>query len=261
MDWRRAKTILIIAFLLLDSFLFYQLWTGRGQEVEMGQQNTATSSNLQDVLKARNIKLQIEAPAETPEMYYLNIRYGDIKLLDMSKLPNQMFRIEGHILQSQFLQPLPSPSSVAKGDISRIYKDHILFFDNYKLDAKMSHSNKLVYHQLWNTYPFFGATLELNQVDQNVIGYHQIHYEVVNKGSGKKVISSITALRTLIENNMIGKDESIHAIDLGYYGHTYDADIQVIAPVWRVIHGSNQVHYVNGITGVIEKTPSLPKKE
>lgn len=261
MDWRKAKTILIIAFLLLDSFLFYQLWTGRANEVEMGQQYTATSSDLQDVLKAKNIKLLIEAPAEMPEMYYLNIRYGDIQLIDKSKLPNQMIKMDGHILQSRFLHPLPSPGFTIKGDFSRVYNDHILFFDEYMLDSKMNYPNQLVFHQLWNNHPFFGATLELNVVDQNVISYRQIHYEVVNKGSGKKVISSVTALRTLIENNMIGKGESIHAIDLGYYGHTYDADIQVVAPVWRIIHGSNQVHFVNAITGVIEKTPSLPKKE
>lgn len=261
MDWRRAKTILIIAFLILDSFLLYQLWTGREHEVEMGQQNTATSSNLQDVLKARNIKLQIEMPAEMPEMYYVNIRYGELQQVNKNKLLNQVIKMEGHILQSRFLDPLPSPGYPTKGDIHRIYKEHILFFDDYKLDSKMNYPNQLVYHQLWNGRPFFGATLELNLINQNVISYRQIHYEVVNKGSGKKVISSVTALHTLIENNMIGNGESIHAIDLGYYGHTYDADIQVIAPVWRIIHGSNQVDYVNAITGVIEKAPSLPKKQ
>lgn len=261
MDWRRAKTLLILAFLLLDSFLLFQLWTSRGHDVEIGQQSMGNSSSLQDILKVRNIKLAIEPPTEMPEMHYLNVRYDNFQSRLLSQLPNQNTRWEGHFLESRFIRSLPSPRTMVRGEVSKIFSEYIVYFDQYKIDSSVQHQEKMVYLQQWGNYPFFGATLELKHNDQKVIGYRQAYIQVVNKGSGKKVISSLTALRTLIENGMIDYGETIHALELGYFGHTYDADIQVIAPVWRIVHGINQVHYVNAITGVIEKAPSLPKKE
>jgi regulatory protein YycI of two-component signal transduction system YycFG len=261
MDWRRAKTLLILAFLLLDSFLFYQLWTSRGHDVEVAQQNMGTSSSLQDILTARNINLSMEIPSEVPEMHYLNVRHDNFEFRTVSRLPNQNIRWEGHVLESRFIRSLPSPRSMARAEINKTFSEHILYFDEYKMDPYVQQSEKLTYHQQWESYPFFGAALELTIMDQKVVGYRQVHFQVVNKGSGKKVISSHTALRTLVENGLIESGETVHAIDLGYFGHTYDADIQVIVPVWRIIHGSNQVHYVNAITGVMEKAPSLPKKD
>ncbi|WP_164984976.1 two-component system regulatory protein YycI [Ammoniphilus sp. CFH 90114] len=261
MDWRRAKTLLILAFLILDSFLFYQFWTSRSHDLEVGQQNMGTSSSLQDVLKAKNIQLAIEPPTDMPEMHYLNVRYENFEMRLVSKLPNQNSRWEGHVFESRFIRNLPSPLTMMKSEVQKTFSEHILYFEDYKVDSMVQYPEKLVYFQQWEGYPLFGATLELNHNDQKVMGYRQAYFQVVNKGSGKKVISSLTALRTLIENGMIAYGETVHAIELGYFGHTYDAEIQVIAPVWRIVHGTNQVHYINAITGVMEKTPSLQKKE
>lgn len=261
MDWRRAKTILILAFLLLDSFLGYQLWSGKGQHVQMGQQLVGASSSLQDILKARNINLEVEVPEEMPEMYYLNVKYEDFNLDKISRLPNQTTSLDGQVLESRFIRSLSPPRVVGKPEVSKTFSEHILFFSEYQPDLSLSREDKLVFLQYWDSYPFFGATLEINIAGQKVISYRQAHFQVVNKGSGKKVISSLTALRTLVENGIIENGQSIHSVELGYYGHTYDAEIQVVAPVWRVVHGDNQIHYVNGITGVVEKNPSLPKKE
>ncbi|HJV45396.1 MAG TPA: two-component system regulatory protein YycI [Bacillota bacterium] len=261
MDWRRAKTILIIAFLLLDSFLGYQLWSSRGSNLEIVGQALGSTSSFQDVLKARDIKLNVEAPTGTPEMNYLNIKYEEFDNRTTSVLANQDLRIISNTLESRFIHPMPIPGNQPKGEFPKGLSEQILYAEDYVIDKDLSNSTQLIYLQQWGNYPFFGATLELNQMDNKTTGYRQRHFQVVNKGSGKKVISSLAATRTLIESGLIHNGETIHSIELGYYGHTYDADIQVIAPVWRIIHGSGQIQYVNGITGVIEKNPALPKKE
>lgn len=56
------------------------------------------------------------------------------------------------------------------------------------------------------------------------------------------------------------KEARCHSIELGYYGHTYNADEQILAPVWRIIH-DDHIHYVNGITGAIEKKNPIEKQE
>lgn len=227
----------------------------------MEEERTGVSSNFRDILKARNITLAFEPPAEAPELFYLNVSFEDYKVLDQEKLANQDIQIEGNTLRGRFHKALTHPGSLSRGELMRIYGDQIPFFQEYKQDLKLKQPGSIIYVQQWNSYPFFGATLDLKVRDNKVIGYEQKHFRVVNKGSGKKVIPSLTALRTLIENGLIKTDETVHSIELGYYGHTYDADIQVIAPVWRITHGSSEVHYVNGITGVIEKPPILSKKE
>ncbi|MBP1932306.1 two-component system regulatory protein YycI [Ammoniphilus resinae] len=258
MDWRRAKTLLIIAFLLLDSFLAFQLWSGRHEGVEVGEQFLSGSTNLQDVLQARGITLKVETPTDTPVMNYLNIKYADFRTTQVQTLPNQSGDRIGNVLQSRFHEPIPLPEDQREALKNRL-KGQILFIDEYERDPAVTDKDRIRYLQQWNSYPLFGATLDLRLVDQRIVGYTQAYYQVVNKGSGKKVISSLTATRTLIENGFIKNGETIDAIDLGYYGHTYDAEIQVLAPVWRIWH-AGKVDYVNGITGVIEKIPSLPKK-
>jgi len=258
MDWRRAKTLLILAFLLLDSFLAFQLWSGRQEGVEVGEQFLSGSTNLQDVMQARGITLKVEAPTDTPVMNYLNIKYADFRATQVQTLPNQSGDIIGNVFQSRFHEPIPLPED-QRDSLKNRLKGQVLFLDEYELDPAFPTGDRIRYLQQWNSFPLFGATLELRLVDQRVTGYKQSYYQVVNKGSGKKVISSLTAARTLIENGFIKNGETIDAIDLGYFGHTYDAEIQVLAPVWRILH-AGKVDYVNGITGVIEKIPSLPKK-
>jgi regulatory protein YycI of two-component signal transduction system YycFG len=261
MDWRRAKTLLIVAFLLLDSFLAYQLWTSRGKDLEVIEQALGSSSSFQDILKSKNIVLSVEAPTETPDMYYLNIKYEDFNQKNIASLSNQNIHINGNVLESQFAHPIPQPLNQTKGELAKEFSESIFYADEYAPDAVMTTPSQLTYLQRWSNYPFFGAVMQFSVTNNQITGYRQTHFQVVNKGTGKRVIASLVAVRTLIESDLIKNGEKITAIELGYYGHTYDAEIQVVAPVWRIVHGSGQVHYVNGITGVIEKIPSMPKKE
>jgi regulatory protein YycI of two-component signal transduction system YycFG len=259
-DWRRAKTILIWAFLLLDCFLSFQVWASHG-EIELAQQTEGASDSLQDLVKSRGIVLSSHLPAQTPDMYNLNIKYDNFRTVDATHYANQSMQVNGNVLISQFHGPIPAISLMSKEELLRQLEDSIPFLGEYKQDAASSGLGKLGLLQQWGAYPLFNGELDLLMTDNKLVGYRQTHIMVVKKGSGKRIISSATAVRTLIDNHLVKNGEEIHSIDLGYYGHAFDAEIQVVAPVWRISHGNRQIHYVNGITGVIEKTSPLQKKE
>jgi regulatory protein YycI of two-component signal transduction system YycFG len=259
-DWRRAKTILIWAFLLLDCFLAFQVWASHG-EIELAQQTEGAADSLQDFVKSRGIVLSTQLPVQTPSMYNLNIKYDNFSEIDKNRYSSQSMQVSGNVLNSQFHGPIPAVSLMSKEELLKQLEDAIPFLGEYKPDSASSDPGKLGLVQQWGTYPLFNGELDLIMTDNRLVGYRQTHLTVVKKGSGKKIISSATALRTLIDNHLVKNGEEIHSIDLGYYGHAFDAEIQVVAPVWRIIHGNRQVHYVNGFTGVIEKTSPLQKKD
>ena len=68
MDWGRAKSVLIFAFLLLNLVLGYQLWSNI-------REGLSTSADVDDLpaetlrlMEQKNIKLETSIPSETPEL-------------------------------------------------------------------------------------------------------------------------------------------------------------------------------------------------
>ena len=83
MDWGRAKSVLIFAFLLLNLVLGYQLWSNI-------REGLSTSADVDDLpaetlllMEQKNIKLETSIPSETPELAILTFKLnkgGIIKL-------------------------------------------------------------------------------------------------------------------------------------------------------------------------------------
>ncbi|GAB7388525.1 WalRK two-component regulatory system regulator WalI [Bacillaceae bacterium] len=258
MDWSRAKTILIVAFLLLDLFLGYQLWLNNGSESLLAQRFQGEKDILEELLQARRIEIAAEIPTDEPQMHHLNVRYTVIPPASLEKLADQEVTLERFFIRSTFKEPPAAPSPFDQGELQNLLAARIWNFSNYRFDPFLSGEGRYTFVQLLDDVPLFSARVEIEVSHGQVRRYRQTYAEVVDTGSGRQVISAFTALRRLIENGMIEDGETVRAVELGYYGHTYDADIQVLAPVWRVVHG-RRIHYVNAITGTIEKT-SLPDK-
>ncbi|WP_051330771.1 two-component system regulatory protein YycI [Aneurinibacillus terranovensis] len=257
MDWSRAKTILILSFLLLDIFLAYQIISAQNRWIETEPQSELIPSSFDELLKTRHITLKADISKDTPEMHYINIRFTSLSEY-VQMLPDQRIESNGNGVISVFPNPVPVSDSINQEDWLKNTQPYIAFLPGYVYDKERSTPTVRRYLQLNQVYPMFSAPLEIVVDHKKALGYRQIHMQVINQGMGRKVISAYTALRTLLDNGYIRYGEEITGISIGYYGHTYDADIQVLAPVWRVIH-NGEVHYVNGITGAVEQAPPLEK--
>lgn len=251
MDWSRTKTILIWAFLLLDLFLGYQVYITRitfwnDKEVAQGDKG-----DMELYLSQQNITLATEVPQETPEMGYLNAEYVGISPISLQEMPGLQATMEKMALAAQLDPPLQSRGQVTPNELLRQLGPRLMYADHYAPDIYQSNQSRLLYWQVHDKMPLFVAPLEVYLQNGAILGYRQTYFQVREQDGGRQVISGYTALRSLVDKQIITSGERIESVSLGYYG-SYDADIQALAPVWRVIHDGKQ-HFVNAWTGALER--------
>jgi len=256
MDWSRAKTILICAFLFLDLFLGYQVYASRTQPSMDVDSVKGLNSDLETYLLQQNITLETDIPQDTPDMRYLYVEYVGIPTITAKEMSEQLVTLENALITSQFTKDFYIGYSSNPEEVLRQLKDRIVYYDQYRVDQYWLHHRRYRYWQVHDGIPLFVAPLEIFIENGVAKGYKQVYLHVRSQGSGRQVIPASTAVRSLVEKGIIKKGERIEQIALGYYGYKYDAEIQVLAPVWRIIHNGNE-HYVNGFTGVAERPQVL----
>ncbi|MCF6094648.1 two-component system regulatory protein YycI [Microaerobacter geothermalis] len=234
MDWSKAKSILIVAFLLLNIFLVYQNLNKEGILQKNLGQDELVSETL-SLLQEKQIVITAPLPKENSPLPYLYV--------NMTNQEEKRVTID---------KTLSSPTNVE--EINKVLEEKIPWFKEYIYLPSLSTGQTLTYIQTFQQIPLFGAELNVFLKNNRITGYNQILYRVINIGEKRPTISYYMAIRTLVDNGIIGNKESITDIKLGYYGQVNNTDgVQVLVPVWRVTHDSG-VHYINGITGGIEET-------
>src|SRR5690606_6385507 len=68
MDWGRAKSVLIVAFLMLNILLGYQLWLEWRSQVGSSVDWTSLPVATRQVMQEKGISLNARIPAETPSL-------------------------------------------------------------------------------------------------------------------------------------------------------------------------------------------------
>ncbi|WJH36201.1 hypothetical protein N6H14_10245 [Paenibacillus sp. CC-CFT747] len=80
MDWGRAKTVLIISFLMLNVLLGFQLWNSRSDKVHSLTDTAIAMEETNKLLASKNITVRMkEIPKETPKLKAVNYKetYSD----------------------------------------------------------------------------------------------------------------------------------------------------------------------------------------
>ncbi|MBO8165114.1 MAG: two-component system regulatory protein YycI [Brevibacillus sp.] len=253
MDWSRAKTILIWAFLLLDLFLGYQVYASRTQQWNDIQLVHKGAGDIELLLAQRSITLAVEIPEEIPQVHHVHVEYLTADSLMNLPLPaDQQMTISDSLIIARFDKPIPLSEVKNPAEFLRGVSQRIVYADEYQPDKYYTGRGLLRYWQQYEGLPIFVAPLEFFVHKQTVTGYQQSYLRIRNQGTGRQVISAYTALRSLLEKQLIQNGETIEDVTMGYYGHEYDADIQVLAPIWRIIH-DGKIDYVNAFTGAVER--------
>jgi len=254
MDWSRAKTILIWAFLFLNLFLYYQVLASRSDEWTDVEAVQGGNWDVGLYLKQQQIELQGEIPQETPEMTYVNVEFNGLNLLALQEMKGVKLSIDQQTatIDATLVPPVALDNQTEAHEVARLLGQRLIHGTQYRYDATLSKRGQIRYWQLHDQYPIFNAPLDIYVENGHVTGYRQSYFHIRSQGSGRQVISAHTALRSLVEREIVQPGEKIEAITLGYFGYHYDADIQVLAPVWRVVH-NGKVDYINGFTGAAER--------
>lgn len=248
MDWGKAKNILIVSFFLLNIFLGYQVYSRYlgGGPFPSGY---LVPSSFEELLSSRNITLESPLPQESPVLSYMSGYYVDLLPLFQSTDTRKVSGSEREMKVS-FTPPVYYLTNE---------KIDAPFIGEYHFEKSLTTGTVYRYTQVMNNHPVFNALLELEVENEQIKGYKQRYVKELNKGLDHRMISALTALRTLVDNGYVRFGESISSITPGYYTQETPGKIQVFVPVWRVVH-SGQIHYINGINGAIEGARTLEKK-
>ncbi|HEU4962470.1 MAG TPA: two-component system regulatory protein YycI [Bacilli bacterium] len=286
MDWSRAKTYLIITFLLLDMLLGYQYYSAQQKAQGYIQPFSVQMEELQGLLTERKMVLQTEVPKETPEMSFLQVSrpkrpteevveklFDEARLIEDDKSTGTMtfhteqgeFRVTGQGFYTlQLSNPIPvqggadtKTSQLVRQAIGPLVND----IDLYREDLFFGSGKNVVfrYQQTYDEYPLFSGLLEVQLQNGGIIRYNQKALTIGDEDSQqRRVLSAINAVRSVAEtfdpSTLPDGQEQvfIRSIELGYYSPNYeDADEWYLAPMWRIVTDQH-FYYVNAFTGQVE---------
>ncbi|MDB4866309.1 MAG: hypothetical protein JWR03_642 [Cohnella sp.] len=246
MDWRRAKSVLIIAFLLLNALLGYQLWTEWRAQLNSSVDRTSLPAVTRQIMQEKKIRIDSTIPAGTPSMRDLSF---------LLKQPSSGKNGRTPIASPPETRVVFNPKELAdalSGVIPEIGK--------YAYDNAGSREGVFVLNRMNDGYPMFDIHLELYNSDQKIRAYRQDVIQILtSEGStAQQVLPASKAVATLIDKNQLPAGSAIKDIRLGYHGQFFDTDEQLSAPSWRVLLESGEVYYVHAISGEVDtgKGPS-----
>ncbi len=242
MEWGRAKTILIVSFLVLNLVLAYQLWINNAQ-MDLEQGTAEMEEEVLALLELHHIQLKTKIPEDTPRLKEITVKF--VKQMQPEE-------------QIELKQPVTDNVILNKADLKDVLVTQIYRANDYQLDKLLSQSDFYTMNQLYEGLPMFEVNLHLFYEHNKIKAYSQSYVEVEasEQSQEQRVLSAYMAMGSLAENYM-SEGSTIEEIRLGYHGQIYNSETQVLAPFWRVALGNGDIYYVHAITGAVE----VPQKE
>jgi|HigsolmetaGSP12D_1036236.scaffolds.fasta_scaffold00150_31 regulatory protein YycI of two-component signal transduction system YycFG len=239
MDWRRAKNVLLLAFLVLNAVLGYQLWQEWQERLDMAVDWTSLPPETLRAIQEKGIRIEASFPTETPVMR--EITYS---------LVNPPSAAGGAEIRIPLETPRESRIVINEKELRDALGGVIPELDRYALDPLGSTDGVFVLNRMEDGWPMFDVRLKLYSKDQKIVAYSQDRIKSLSTdgSAGQKVLPAARAVAHLIENDL-PKGAVVKEIRLGYHGQFFDSETQVSAPSWRVLLEDGEVIYVNAISG------------
>ncbi len=250
MDWSRAKTILIVAFVILDLFLAAQLNQMMQQKSQYVEANNITDQQIRSLLKDAQITLTAPKPEYPPQI--------DFYKATITAMEGWQKDEQGGSVKN-FSVPVSFKSDK---DLERLLSEQIPFFHEYRRSEYDTVPGKtIVFLQTRQGHTIFDGRIEVNLAgNRKIESIRVVHYQLKDP-SAVKLISFNTALLRLIDSGETNKNTAITSAQLGYRAKTYPtaSDEFVLIPYWRFQVGSETM-YVNamnrGSNDDVEVVPS-----
>lgn len=243
MDWRRAKSVLIVSFFMLNVLLGYQLWTEWRERLNTTVDWTSLSPETQQIMREKNITFLAEAkiPTDTPTMRS-ELTYSIKQRIPMD--PDERIA---------FANPPEARVVYNEQELTTALGSIVPDLGSYQFDYPGSRQGAFVFNRIVGGYPMFKIHLELFYSEQRILAYGQDVIELKPSESAKdqQVLPASKAIANLIERNL-PSGSTIKEIKLGYYGEIFPgAERQVAAPSWRVLLENGETYYVNAINAEV----------
>lgn len=239
MDWGRAKSVLIISFLLLNILLGYQLWLDIREQLNVNVNSAELPQDKLLLMKQKRISLTANLPLETPKLSDITyvLRSSSVENKEPVKLD----------------QPVDSAIIFTKSELVKTLGHVIPGLNEYAYDLLMDRNGVFVLYQMVEGHPMFDVKhvkLELYNSNQKITAFQQDRIEVLGTGEAKQVLPAAKIVTSLIET-YLPDGSVISNIQLGYHGQIFDSEKQAAAPYWRVMLEDGKMYYVHAISGEV----------
>jgi regulatory protein YycI of two-component signal transduction system YycFG len=257
LNWGGTKWILIVVFLVLNLFLGFQLWQKTSAHPELAN---SYEYSLDELLYLHRITLNTELDPGDETLAQLEVSSVLEDDTDLLYSAGQEVEIKENLIRSVLSPPYQWDGEFdSRSFRDNFLKKYIYRSEEYRLESVGQ--NAIRYVQYYQDLPLFISELEIaiDRKRQLVTGYQQLYFRVLSEGVKQPIIPSFAGLISLIEQQAIPPYATITDVTLGYYGHPYDAEQQVLTPTWRITFqddGIYKVSYVNAYTGAIELDPN-----
>ncbi|MFC5450611.1 two-component system regulatory protein YycI [Paenibacillus aestuarii] len=240
MNWGRAKTILILSFLILNMILGFQMWSAkRSNQTEIAADASGTVEELNRVLRSKNIRITEDLPTDLPKMKVITVKFDENMKLDEEK---------------PLKQPMTMTTILGKGVSKEVQaRSEIPYFEMYQFDSATSKNGVYLFNQTYNKLPLFDVKVELYEHNGEITSYRQAYVEVESgvEQTEQKLIPAQLAVRSLVEN-YLSEGSIITDVRLGYHGQLYNSPTQPMFPHWRVTIDNGDIYYLQAFNGAVE---------
>ncbi len=282
MDWSKAKTILIIAFIITNAFLFYNLEKDGPPSDNLSSLAAERIEDVEEILDKRGISLPSGIPREMPEIASLEVAYyqmdkfveaeaflgNDFNTEDdvFSKGSEVMRVLEGKMLIYENTEAIKGlePSLDDAVDIAETFmKEKELLLSDAILKSAISENGlvKLIYVQTAEDLPLENGRMEILISSLGVARFERIWMEVIAVGdAARKVIPATKALLMAIETLEERRISEIEEMDLIYLFDTKKTSLSkwqdiksgTALPVWRIdLPEDDGSIYVDAYEGIV----------
>jgi hypothetical protein len=280
LDLSRAKTILIICFLLLNLFLAGRLWQFP-RYIPAGALTTAEVEQARQALAEAGYGLETAIPRQVPRLALLHVTRRSLNAAEWQRLvfgaaetekseengktvflwgkERLEIEMDGRLV---FSRPATVPGGEEAAEDSRQAVENFLrargfWQEDFKFDLSFpggAGTNYYRYVQTFQRMPLFAAYVKVRVTD-GIIREVRISWLQPLEFSGHevRVISAQEALIAFIGKGLPLPDRRVVDITLGYFSQDYDASRWTIAPAWRITSADGRMTYINAFTGELER--------
>ncbi|RWZ40390.1 hypothetical protein EQG69_01190 [Levilactobacillus brevis] len=274
MDFRRIEWLFLVAFIVIDIFLFAAFQRDTSGETDTSSNRSSSDTTILKEMRADNISFK--APSKkSGEGYYISTSNDSSIKSSLTSLSNQTVRYQSDgTITSTFKTPITGvdtqhPDKTLDTVVSN--STLILNGTDYTYNTKLSSHNMVVYTQEVADGPIYSRYGEIRFSLTNagtVTGYTQGYLANVSTLREKtETISERKALIWLYQYNQIPNNTKVVWTKLAYTRYFNLKNSSVYIPTWVIAVRSNsgnnagvlQLKHVNAFTGAILSNDSNVK--
>ena len=275
MDWNKSNTILIIAFVILNIFLFVSYYNNTFSEEYDVMNDGEFVEDVEELLKQKNIRIGGSIPKGSYVLPILETEYEIIEA-DNELLQNYLgagveavedvyvyYNNKGEMLEiisgkklRYTIRELSKEKMTGKENITNLINEFIAdkninvegYSENHKYDSE--EMCIYIYTQNYNEYSMDNSYMYFYVDSEGIYKFEMQRINSVKEITEKvRTVSAVEALMRLMTYNDI-KDKEITEIEITYYS-TEDENWQYITrinsdPTWKVIFSDgSQKHLIS----------------